>query len=226
MLGIFPRGLFLNEAIDVARGELHWECDYEREATYQREYRKHLLKYPKNFYCPEVIDNLSTKTILVTEFVDGIEIDTYMDADQATRNRIGALLIELCFRELFEFKMMQTDPNPANYLYDKDKDILNLLDLGAGRDFDDDFLDNYMQIIWGAFKSDRDSIIEHSKNIGFLTGEENREMLNAHYTGTMIVGEPFRTPGYELYDFGQAGLTEKVYKILPTMSKHRLTPPP
>merc|ERR1719276_561459 len=64
VLGIFPRGLYLNEAIDVARGELHWECNYEREAYYQREYRKHLLKYPKNFYCPEVIDGLSTKTIL------------------------------------------------------------------------------------------------------------------------------------------------------------------
>lgn len=51
-------------------------------------------------------------------------------------------------------------------------------------------------------------------------------MFNAHYTGTMIVGEPFRTKEGELYDFGTAGLTEKVYQILPTMSKHRLTPPP
>merc|ERR1712227_551203 len=84
-----------------------------------------------------------------------------------------------------------------------------------------------MQIIWGAFKDDRDAIISNSKNIGFLTGEENREMLNAHYTGTMIVGEPFRVPtSDDLYDFGQAGISEKVYTILPTMSKHRLTPPP
>lgn len=64
-------------------------------------------------------------------------------------------------------------------------------------------------------------------NIGFLTGEENKEMFDAHYTGTMIVGEPFRVPTRDsLYDFGTAGLTEKVYQILPTMSKHRLTPPP
>jgi aarF domain-containing kinase len=34
LLGIFPRGLYINEAIDVARCELHWECDYIREATY------------------------------------------------------------------------------------------------------------------------------------------------------------------------------------------------
>lgn len=32
VLGVFPRGLYLNELIKVTRGELHWECDYSREA--------------------------------------------------------------------------------------------------------------------------------------------------------------------------------------------------
>lgn len=32
VLGVFPRGLYLNELISVTRGELHWECDYSREA--------------------------------------------------------------------------------------------------------------------------------------------------------------------------------------------------
>lgn len=144
MLGIFPRGLYLNEAIDVARSELHWECDYEREATYQRAYREHVLGYPEDFYCPKVFDHLSTRSLLCSEFVDGREVDTFMDSPQEVRDRIGSLLISLCFKELFEFKMMQTDPNPANYLFDEDQDVLNLLDLGAGRDFDDHFLDSYM----------------------------------------------------------------------------------
>jgi len=56
---------------------------------------------------------------------------------------------------------------------------MNLLDLGASRDFDDSFLDNYMQIIWGASKGDRDKILHHSEKIGFLTGEESKEMYNA-----------------------------------------------
>lgn len=60
-----------------------------------------------------------------------------------------------------------------------------------------------------------------------MTGEENREMKEAHHTGVMIVGEPFRTPNSDdLYDFGTSGFTEKVIHLLPTMSKHRLTPPP
>ena len=122
---------------------------------------------------------------------------------------------------------MQTDPNPANYLYDEKVDRMNLLDLGAGRGFGVNFLDSYMQIIYGAFKEDKEAVLTHSRNIGFLTGEENREMTDAHYLGTKIVAEPFRVATVDdLYDFGQQGLTEKVYKILPTMSKHRLTPPP
>ena len=103
---------------------------------------------------------------------------------------------------------------------------MNLLDLGAGRGFEDGFLDSYMHVIWGAKESDREAILHYSHKIGFLTGDENKEMLNAQYTGTMIVGEPFRSEVGELYDFGSQGLTEKVYKILPTLSKHRLTPPP
>lgn len=226
MLGIFPRGLYLNEAIDVARAELHWECNYEREAAYQRAYKKHLVAYPKDFYCPAVIDHLSTKSILCSEFVDGVEVDTFLDAPQELRNRIGSLLISLCFKELFEFKLMQTDPNPANYLYDESRDIMNLIDFGAGRDFEQDFLDSYMHIIWGAFKGDKQAILENSFDIGFLTGDENKEMFNAQVKGTMIVGEPFRTEPGELYDFGAAGITAKVHTILPTLSKHRLTPPP
>ena len=71
-------------------------------------------------------------------------------------------MLELCFRELFEWKVMQTDPNPANYLYDLKTDRLNLLDFGAGRDFTDEFLDSYIEIIHGAYSSNREKIIERS----------------------------------------------------------------
>lgn len=46
---------------------------------------------------------------------------------------------------------MQTDPNPANFLYDLQKQRLHLLDFGSGRDFDQTFLDGYMKIIHGAY---------------------------------------------------------------------------
>ena len=84
-----------------------------------------------------------------------------------------------------------------------------------------------MEIIYGAYKNDRQKILDYSHKLKFLTGEENREMRSAHCDGVCIVGEPFRTPNRDdLYDFAASGFTQKVTKLLPTMSKHRLTPPP
>ena len=34
--------------------------------------------------------------------------------------QIGEKLLELCLRELFEFRLMQTDPNWANFFYNPD----------------------------------------------------------------------------------------------------------
>lgn len=118
VLGVFPRGLYIDELIRVSRDELHNECDYQREANYQRLYHGKCLVAPTKYYAPLVIDHLSNKEILCTQFVDGIEIDTLVNESQEVRNRVGSLMLELCFRELFEWQVMQTDPNPANYLYD------------------------------------------------------------------------------------------------------------
>jgi len=77
VLGVFPRGLYLNELINVTRGELHWECDYQREAQVQSLYRNKLLVSPDKFYAPKVIEHLSNKEILCSEFANGVEIDTF-----------------------------------------------------------------------------------------------------------------------------------------------------
>lgn len=181
VFGVFPRGLYLNELLKVTRGELHWECDYSREAAIQSVYHSKAIVSPHKYYVPKVIQHLSTQNVLCTEYVDGVEIDTLVKAPQEERNRVGSLMLELCFRELFEWKMMQTDPNPANYLYDRKQQRLNLLDFGAGRDFEEEFLDTYLEIIHGAFTGDRDKIMAKSHELKFLTGEENREMQNAHF---------------------------------------------
>ena len=103
ILGVFPRGLYVEELIKVSRSELHCECDYIREADYQRKYHDKCSVAPTKYYVPKVVDHLSNKEILCTEFVDGVEIDTLNVDSQEIRNRVGALMLELCFRELFEW---------------------------------------------------------------------------------------------------------------------------
>jgi predicted unusual protein kinase regulating ubiquinone biosynthesis (AarF/ABC1/UbiB family) len=85
------------------------------------DYRKKVLSSPNKYYVPKIIEGLSSKDLLVSEFIEGVEIDMLTKESQEVRNRVGSLMIELCFRELFEWKCMQTDPNPANYMYDTKK---------------------------------------------------------------------------------------------------------
>lgn len=64
---------------------------------------------------------MTTKTILCSEFISGTELDDISKESQETRNRVGSLILNNCFKELFEWKIMQTDPNPANFIYDMSK---------------------------------------------------------------------------------------------------------
>lgn len=59
--------------------ELHWETDYIREAKYTKNYHDRLLSSPEEYYCPKVYDDLTTKHILCTEFIDGVEVDTLLN---------------------------------------------------------------------------------------------------------------------------------------------------
>ena len=68
--------------------------------------------------------------------------------------------------------------------------------------------------------------MHYSRQLGFLTGEENKEMFNAHYLGTLAMAEPFKITQDGIYDFASQGITKNVNEIVPAMSKHRLTPPP
>ena len=39
MWNIFPKGMYMDNLMGVARSELAWECDYVREADYMRQFR-------------------------------------------------------------------------------------------------------------------------------------------------------------------------------------------
>lgn len=118
---------------------------------------------------------------MTAELINGVTLDFAAEnLSQSKRNEIGKRVMSLTLEELFKFNYMQTDPNPANYFYNVENDQLFLLDFGATRAFPDEFLDNYIEIIKAATEKKFDRITDLSKVIGFLTGEENRNMLNAH----------------------------------------------
>ncbi|CAF2034577.1 BnaA09g52160D [Brassica napus] len=220
---LIPKGLFLDRAVKVAKEELARECDYEIEAVSQKHFRD-LLSDTPGFYVPRVIDELSSKKILTTELISGVPIDKVASLDQETRDYVGRKMLELTLKELFVFRFMQTDPNWGNFLYDEPTKTINLIDFGAARDYPKKFVDDYLRMVMACANKDSKGVIEMSRRLGFLTGDEPDVMLDAHVQAGFIVGLPFAEPGG--YAFRTNNITSSVSNLGATMLKHRLTPPP
>jgi aarF domain-containing kinase len=132
LLGNFlPKGLYLDNTIRVAQQELTLECDYMREADAMDRFRE-WIALDSFLHVPKVYREYSTKSILVTEFVQGVSLGKLMNLPQEKRNevrqddgfitKIGTQLFLLCMKELFKYRFMQTDPNWTNFLYDPEND--------------------------------------------------------------------------------------------------------
>jgi len=231
-----PKGLYIDEVMRVARKELKLECDYVHEAEMQRQYSRLLdtaadsdntYKDVTNvsFVVPKVYDDASTSRVLTSEYVAGVPLDEISHLEQETRDDVGSALLWLTMTELFDWRFMQTDPNWGNFLYDIETSTIGLIDFGAARPFDPEFVDQYLRLVWGAAEQDEEMVLDASVRLGFLTGDESKSMTNAHLAAAYAIGEPF-ADGAALFDFRGSDLTERVTSHLQTFGKERLKPPP
>ncbi|XP_061682786.1 atypical kinase COQ8B, mitochondrial [Syngnathoides biaculeatus] len=220
---VLPEGLFADSSLEVLQRELAWECDYEREAECAKKFRS-LLEGDPFFQVPEVIDELSTRRVLAMELVQGVPLDCCVDLDQETRNQICFNILQLCLRELFEFRFMQTDPNWANFFYNSETNKVVLLDFGACRSYPESFTNDYIEVVHAASVGDRATVLSKSKDLKFLTGFETKAFKDAHVEAVMILGEAFASS--EPFDFGTQSTTQRIQSLVPVMLRHRLTPPP
>ncbi|KAF8637109.1 hypothetical protein AX17_003013 [Amanita inopinata Kibby_2008] len=227
-----PKGLFLDKTIKVMSEELADECDYMREASFLRRFGSpECLGNDPRFKIPWVWEG-STSDVLVMERVNGVsvgEADTSRLSKQ-DRNDIASWTIELCLKELFEFRIMQTDPNWSNFLWNKANRQIELVDFGASREYSRLFMDNWLHLLQAATFQDRDACIHWSFKLGYLTGEENEIMLDAHINSMTLLATPFRDSTSQPFTFGPDSLwtdiTAQIRAQIPVMLRHRLTPPP
>jgi predicted unusual protein kinase regulating ubiquinone biosynthesis (AarF/ABC1/UbiB family) len=77
-------------------------------------------------------------------------------------------LISLVLRELFEFGVMQTDPNFSNYQYQPDVGRLVLLNFGASTPVAAATSTGYRQVLQASLSGDRNGAREAAQAAGFI----------------------------------------------------------
>ena len=190
-----------------AKRQLREEADYQAEGAHLQRFAELLADSPE-FVVPQLHADLTTGHVLAMSFVGGVPIESMTEAPQAERDRIVRLLVSLLFRELFEFGLMQTDPNFANYRYDPLRGQLILLDFGATRAFAPTFGAAYRQLMIAALAGDRAAMKQAAMEIGYF----DEHVLPTHQTAVLdmmqMALEPLRHAGE--FDFGHTDLVQRL----------------
>lgn len=207
LFNLLPVDLDVAGLAAEAKRQLAQEADYISEARFLERYARLVADEPALFV-PRVHWDLTTPRVMAMDFVEGEPLDVLADAPQARRDIVGALLERLLFRELFEFRVMQTDPNFANYLYQPESGRVALLDFGATQRFRAGFTANYARITRGVIDGDRGAVAREAIRIGYAAADDAPERLQAVVDIVFLVCEPLRHPGR--YDFPRSDLPLRV----------------
>jgi predicted unusual protein kinase regulating ubiquinone biosynthesis (AarF/ABC1/UbiB family) len=208
MARLLPRELDVTDIIDEAKRQLRQEADYLTEAANLERYRE-MLADDDRFIVPRVHRDFSTQRILAMDWVEGEPLDQLLreNVTQAVRDGIAVAIQDLTFRELYEFRFMQTDPNFANYLYRHEDGRIGLLDLGAAVDFSDEFVARYRRITRAILAQDRTAVGKCAAEIGYLREADSPRHKELVVDLIMMVCEPLPTD--DAYDFGASDLPSR-----------------
>lgn len=207
MSGLVPASMDVKPLIEAGRVQLHHEANYTREAEYLMRFAE-LLKEDEAFQVPEFYQEFSTDKILTMSYIKGRPIDEMATASQDVRNSIVTHLMELTLRELFDFKLMQTDPNFANYQYNDETDQVVLLDFGATCEIDDTLSEAYRKLLAITISQDAEAILDQATEMG-LAPKNMPEEARATILKMIEMGvEPVARD--EAFDFANIDLNNSI----------------
>ncbi|MFH4509607.1 AarF/ABC1/UbiB kinase family protein [Vibrio alginolyticus] len=225
VVGLIPESVDYKGLLEEAKKQLHDEADYAREAQFAIRYHDALKEHP-HFVVPKIHTESCSDSVLAMEFIDGSPIEQVEHYDQSTRDFVMHSLLELLFRELFEFKMVQTDPNFANYLYIENTRQIGLLDFGATREYSERFSTGYRQAFASVVNNDEQGLNDALEQIGFFSQTILPDQRQAILDLVKMACEPMLVD--EPYDFKASGLAQKLREagtILSMEQEYWHTPP-
>lgn len=216
--GLLPAKLNLDPLMAEAKRQLHGEADYAQEGAWLAHYGQ-LLAEDSAFQLPSFLPELSTPRILAMGRVAGVPVEHLAAAAPAERNRAMTALFRLLFREIFEFRLIQTDPNFANFRHDPATGQIILLDFGATRPYPDTLVAAYRRLMGTARHGDFATMDEAATAIGYFQEATLLRHRQAVVEVFHTACEPLRHHGP--YDFGRSDLAARIRDLGMALGRDR-----
>lgn len=195
LVKVLPKGPGVDHIFSEIHGMLKQELDYENELEQTLRYGKRLEHDPR-YIVPRIFEKYSSKVIIATQLEKGLRADDSLIAQlpDHRRNQLGLNYLDLYFRELFDWGVVQTDPHLGNYairLKPDGQDQLILYDFGAVRSYSKDFLTPYYKMIKASVEHNLPDLRQAATQLKFVQPTDPPELL--HYFEQFCLGtvEPF-----------------------------------
>lgn len=194
-LKLLPKDINFDPIFAEVREMLIQETDYELEAKLTEDFFN-LLKDDTRYVVPKVIRKFSSSKILATSYEQGLRVDDPLiqSLPQERRNKMALTFLDLYFREIFEWGVIQTDPHSGNYrirINAQGEDQLVLFDFGATRSYDEDFINPYRRMIKGSLLNDPEVFLKAALDLRFIHDEDAPELKKLFEEFCLEMVEPF-----------------------------------
>ncbi len=175
---------------------LYEELDYDREARHCKLYRWMLRDEPA-VHVPEVIDELSTRRLLTSTWLEGEKILNFVEAHPDQRNQLALNLFRAWYVPLYYYGIIHGDPHLGNYTV-RDDDSINLLDFGCIRIFPPAFVGGVIDLYRALQTGDKALAVHAYETWGFEgLSQEQIDILNiwANFLYGPLLDDRVRTIG-------------------------------
>lgn len=235
---IIPSSPRTDQFFEEVETMLIQETNYDLERVWTQQMHKK-LKDDSRFVVPEVIHEYSSRHVLTTSFEPGEKVDSEVvqNLSQERRNKLALNFLDLYYKELFEFKLVQTDPHLGNYrirLNDSGEDQIVLYDFGAMREVPDHFGKPFRNLVRAAAEKDRETIFKSAFEMKYLFPEDDDDLKEKYFEMCCLIGEPFAenpanpyTDKDGNYDWKNTDLPKRVAVIgREILKNHKIRVPP
>jgi len=151
------------------------ELDYIREANATRLFGD-MLADEAGVRVPQVVDALSSKRLLTTNWLDGMPMAEFAETATAGREAVAVNMFRAWYVPFYYYGVIHGDPHLGNYTVNPDDGSINLYDFGCIRVFTPRFVRAVIDLYHALKNDDRALAVHAYETWGFA--ELSNEMID------------------------------------------------
>ncbi|KGX83559.1 ABC1 kinase family protein [Pontibacillus marinus] len=166
-------GALYRELVMVISKELDFQKELKHSLNFQKRYQDW-----EGVYVPEYYEHLSTRRVLVMEWIEGAKVtdSSFIRENGLNREQIAKRVFDLFTDQLVSAGMFHADPHSGNLMIRSDGTLV-MIDFGMVGEIKQEDASNIRMMIQGFILDDYDAVIRSLEKMDFLLPHANQQKV-------------------------------------------------